>query len=407
MVKVLAVIPARGGSKGITRKNIKKMGNYPLIAYSIAAAQQAQVKLRTIVSTDDAEIAEIAQKYGAEVPFLRPAEYAQDHTPDLPVFEHAIKWLQENESYRPDIVIQLRPTSPFRPINLVDRAVQILLDHPEASSVRGVIPSQQNPYKMWKVDSDGRMEPLLKTKFSEPYNMPRQKLPKTFWQTGHIDVVRVETILNGSMSGESIFSCVIDPAFSVDLDSLEDWQRAEWKLNLLKNQISLPDRGRKLENLRPNLLVLDFDGVLTDDRVYVNQHGEESVAAHRGDGMGISLLKKNGIEVVILSTEKNPVVSARGKKLNVPVFQGITDKGSAIQQIMNERDMDPNEVIFVGNDINDLVCFPLVGLAVAVADAHPDLIREADLVLRKKGGQGAVRELCDQILENQDLDSRN
>jgi N-acylneuraminate cytidylyltransferase len=398
MVKVLAVIPARGGSKGIPRKNIKRLGDHPLISYSIAAARQAQSELRTIVSTDDAEIAEIAQEYGAEVPFLRPSQYAEDQTPDLPVFEHAISWLKVNEDYEPDVIIQLRPTSPFRPLNLVDRAVQVLLDHPDATAVRGVVPSKQNPYKMWHMDFNGRLDPLLETEFSEPYNMPRQELPQTYWQTGHIDVIRINTILDGSMSGENIYSCVIDPAFSVDLDNREDWQQAEWKLNLLKNQIPFPSSGRTPEMKKPKLVVLDFDGVMTDDRVYINQQGQESVAAHRGDGMGISLLKKNGIEVVILSTEKNPVVSARGRKLDVPVFQGIADKGSALQKIIDERELKPHDVIFVGNDINDLPCFPLVGLAVAVADAHPDLIQKADLVLKKKGGEGAVRELCDQIL---------
>ncbi len=145
MVEVLALIPARGGSKGIPRKNIKDLGGHPLIAYSIAAGLSSELVTRTIVTTDDEEIACIARDYGAEVPFLRPEEFARDDTRDLPVFQHVLAWLHENEEYQPDVVVQLRPTSPFRSPELVDEAVQILLDNPQANSVRGIVPSKQNP----------------------------------------------------------------------------------------------------------------------------------------------------------------------------------------------------------------------------------------------------------------------
>jgi len=135
--EVLAVIPARGGSKSIPRKNIEPFGGHPLLAYSIAAGLQARSVSRVIVSTEDPEIAERAVQYGAEIPFLRPTELAQDDTPDLPVFRHALGWLAEHESYHPGIVVQLRPTSPVRPRNCVDRAVEILVNSPEADSVRG------------------------------------------------------------------------------------------------------------------------------------------------------------------------------------------------------------------------------------------------------------------------------
>ncbi|HEY5903570.1 MAG TPA: acylneuraminate cytidylyltransferase family protein, partial [Anaerolineales bacterium] len=119
MSQVLAVIPARGGSKGIPRKNIRLFSGWPLLAWSIAAAQQAETVSRVIVSTDDEEIAAVGREYGAETPFLRPAEFARDDTTDLPVFEHALRWLDEHEGYRPEVVVQLRPTSPIRPRGLV------------------------------------------------------------------------------------------------------------------------------------------------------------------------------------------------------------------------------------------------------------------------------------------------
>lgn len=399
MVKVLALIPARGGSKGIPRKNIKKLAGHPLIAYSIIVGLLAESVDRTLVTTDDPEIADIAREYGADVPFLRPVDLAGDDTRDLPVFQHALSWLKKQEGYQPDLVVQLRPTSPFRPPALIDQAVNVLLENPQATSVRGVVSSKQNPYKMWKVQENGKMLPIIGIDQPEPYNMPRQELPKTFWQTGHIDVIRTETILKGSMSGEQIYSCQIDPLFSVDLDNLLDWQRAEYQISVLGTKIILP--GKMAASLPENisLVVLDFDGVITDNRVYVNQHGEESVAAHRGDGMGISLLKKAGVEVIILSTEKNPVVQARADKLGIQAFHGVEDKKARLQSILTEKKIPGSQVVYLGNDLNDLPCFSLVGLTAAVADAHPTLLEQAQIVLQKKGGHGAVRELCDLIIK--------
>ena len=148
-----------------------------------------------------------------------------------------------------------------------------------------------------------------------------------------------------------------------------------------------------------DLIVFDFDGVFTDNRVWVDQNGIEQVAANRGDGMGISLLRKAGFEAIVLSTETNPVVTARCQKMNLPVYQGVEAKGEVLKSLLAEKGVSGENVVYVGNDVNDLPCFPLVGCAVVVADAHPDVIREADLVLQSRGGYGAVREICDLIIE--------
>ncbi len=230
MTEILALIPARGGSKGIPRKNIRSFAGYPLIAWSIAAAKQAACVTRVIVSTDDEEIAAVAREYGAETPFLRPAEFAQDQTTDLPVFEHALQWLEENENYQPEIVIQLRPTSPIRPKDCVDSAVKILMEHEDADCVRGVVPAGQNPHKMWRfAGEDQPMKPLLEVDgIAEPYNAPRQILPPVYWQTGHIDAIRVATIKQKhSLTGDVIYPLVIDPRYTVDIDTLSDWAKYE------------------------------------------------------------------------------------------------------------------------------------------------------------------------------------
>jgi CMP-N-acetylneuraminic acid synthetase len=228
--EVLALLPARGGSKGIPRKNIRSFAGHPLIAFSIAAALQAGSVTRTLVSTDDEEIAAIARQYGAETPFLRPAELAADRTTDLPVFQHALNWLDENEHYQPDIVLHLHVTTPVRPQGILDEAIRLLLADPQAECVRSVVEAGQNPYKMWQIDAhSGRMLPLLSMPGNpEPYNTPRQALPAAYWQTGHVNVIRPDTILAGSMTGRVILPIVVDARYLVDIDTPADWEHAEW-----------------------------------------------------------------------------------------------------------------------------------------------------------------------------------
>lgn len=240
--EVLALIPARGGSKSIPRKNIVLFSGKPLIAYSIAAALCSPSISRVIVSTDDEEIASISRAYGAETPFMRPAEYSQDDTQDLPLFQHALSWLGEHEAYRPEIVVQLRPTSPFRRVRHVEQAISCLLEHSQADAVRTVCVPFQNPYKMWRVGEDGFMQPLLQSEYREPYNMPRQSLPEVFWQTGYVDAAWSRTILEKrSMTGDRILPLVISPEEWIDIDSPDDWRRAE---RLLENgEIRLEDLG--------------------------------------------------------------------------------------------------------------------------------------------------------------------
>jgi N-acylneuraminate cytidylyltransferase len=246
-IEVLAVIPARGGSKSIPLKNIRPLAGHPLIAYSIAAGLAAETVNRVIVTTDDAEIAQIAQKYGGEAPFIRPLSLALDDTPDLPVFEHALTWLAENEGYRPQIVVQLRPTSPFRRTWHIDQAVYRLIERPEADAVRTVCTPFQNPFKMWKIDSDGFLQPLIDIGVPEPYNLPRQALPDVYWQTGYVDAAWTDTILTKhSMTGEVILPLLIGAEEWIDIDSLDDWRRAE---RLLENgEITWGDLGFWLED---------------------------------------------------------------------------------------------------------------------------------------------------------------
>jgi N-acylneuraminate cytidylyltransferase len=405
MTHILALIPARGGSKGIPRKNIRDFAGYPLIAWSIAAGLQAHTVNRVIVSTDDAEIAAVARQCGAETPFMRPPELAQDRTTDLPVFEHALKWLEDIESYKPEIVIQLRPTSPIRPKDCVDSAVRILIENADADCVRGVVPAGQNPHKMWRFHGfDKPMQPLLEVDgIAEPYNAPRQILPPVYWQTGHIDVIRTSTITRKhSLTGSTIYPLAIDARYTVDIDTLADWARYEALVYHGGMEMVTPEnKSRRAMPKKIELIVCDFDGVITDNKVWTDQHGTELVAAYRSDSLRIRELRALGIEVMILSSEPNPVVIARAKKMGVEAVHGvgILEKGIALRAVLEQRNIKAENVIYLGNDLNDLPCFEIAGWSVAVADAFPEVIRAADHVLTKAGGQGAVRELCDLILK--------
>lgn len=402
MTNILAIIPARGGSKGIPRKNIRNFAGYPLIAWSIAAAKQSASVTRVLVSTDDGEIAAVARQFGAETPFLRPAEFAQDNTTDLPVFIHALKWLAEHEGYKPDVVAQLRPTSPIRPRGLVDKAIEILLAHPDADSVRGVVPAGQNPHKMWLlINENSPMKNLLDVDgIDEPYNAPRQILPPVYWQTGHIDAIRTATILNGSMSGKTIYPLVIDPRYTIDIDNLQDWARYEHLVATGRLDMVWAGRVRRPMPSTIKLIVSDFDGVITDNRVWTDENGKETVSATRSDSMRVRDLRERGVEVMILSSEPNPVVKARAEKMGVESVQGIDirGKGEALKKLLAEKKVDAAHVVYIGNDLNDLPCFEIAGWAVAVADAYPEVLQAADHVLTKPGGHGSVRELCELIL---------
>ena len=208
---VMALIPARGGSKSVPRKNLLQVAGKPLIAYSIMHAQACPSITRIVVSTDDDEIAEVARRYGAEVPFKRPADAASDTATDFQVFQHALNWLAEHERYVPELVVHLRPTGPVRESALIERAVQLMLQNPDADALRSVGTAEQTPYKMWRIEGSF-LRPLLELPgYPEAHSMPRQKLPAAYWQNGYVDIVRPRTIIElESMTGNVVLPFVVE-----------------------------------------------------------------------------------------------------------------------------------------------------------------------------------------------------
>lgn len=255
---LLALIPARSGSKTIPDKNIRLISGKPLLVYSIEHALYSKLINRTIVSTDSPVYAEIARKFGAEVPFLRPSEISQDTSTDLEAFQHALKWLHENENYVPDICVHLRPTYPIRNIEDIDAAIRILIENPGIDSVRSVTPANNTPYKMWFMGNDNLLSSVVKTEIKDAYNLPRQLLPQSYIQNACIDVVRTRIITElYSMTGSNIFGYVMEKNF--DIDTEQHLEAAEKYL----------EQSNKTEDCKT--FCFDIDGViatLTPDNQY-------------------------------------------------------------------------------------------------------------------------------------------
>lgn len=222
---------ARGGSKSIPYKNIKLLGSKPLIAHTIDKAKAAKYIDRLILSTDDDKIAEVGKQYGAEIPFKRPAELAQDQTQDFPVMVHALEWLRDNENWKPDFIVHLRPTHPFRKTSDIDKGIEMLANNPQADSVWTVGLPPVTPYKMFHVSEDGLLKPALTIPGEkETFNWPRQKLPKVYNHYGQVDVTRYETVMNKkSMCGENILPIILNGEI-IDIDSPFDWEFAEFMI---------------------------------------------------------------------------------------------------------------------------------------------------------------------------------
>lgn len=244
-MNILAVIPARSGSKSVKNKNIRNFNGKPMLAYSIEHAKASKYINRVILSTDSEEYALIGKKYGAEIPFIRPAEYATDDALDIDVFYHCLKFLEENEGYRADIVVQLRPTYPIRDVRDIDNMIEILMKNEDIDSVRSIAAATEIPYKMWKRSEDGTITPVL-TEIKEAYNMPRQKLPKVYYQNASIDVTRGDVILREhSMTGKKIYGYVLEQNF--DIDTEEDFIKAERYAKIISGK---------------HRFVFDIDGVI-------------------------------------------------------------------------------------------------------------------------------------------------
>tara|TARA_Y100000389_G_scaffold29518_1_gene25125 strand:+ start:1852 stop:2562 length:711 start_codon:yes stop_codon:yes gene_type:complete len=231
MKEILCIIPARSESKGIPNKNIKIFKGKPLIAWSIEQSKKSKYNMKIIVSTDSLEYAQISKKYGAEVPFIRPKEISQDLSTDYEFINHAIKYLNFNENYKPDLILHLRPTQPCRKVEDINKCLDIFIkNYKNYDSLRTVIEFEKSPFKMYSIDTNkDKLVPLFKEigNIKEPYNECRQYLPKIYLHNGYIDIIKTSILKNNTISGNNIYPYIMNKNDTIDIDTIEDWIKAE------------------------------------------------------------------------------------------------------------------------------------------------------------------------------------
>ncbi|MFI8961251.1 cytidylyltransferase domain-containing protein [Streptomyces sp. NPDC053493] len=381
---VLAVIPARGGSKGVPGKNLAPVSGIPLVGRAVRACLGAPAVTDVVVSTDDEGIARAARAFGADT-VQRPAELSGDTASSESAVLHAMDAFEAAHGRAADVVLLVQCTSPFLTAAEVDETAAKITSG-AADTAFTAAPSHGF---LWREKPDGDATGVNHDKAHRPR---RQDRAPEYLETGAVYAMAAE----GFRSHRHRFFgrtalVVTDPARVLEVDDPYDLARARALAPLL-------DEPATPALVDVDAVVLDFDGTQTDDRVHIDADGREFVSVHRGDGLGIAALRRAGVPLLILSTEQNPVVAARARKLRVPVLHGVDRKDLALKQWCDEQGVDPQRVLYAGNDVNDLPCFRLVGWPVAVGSAHASVRAAARAVTDTPGGSGAIREIAAWLL---------
>ena len=385
-MEVLGIIPARGRSERLPRKNLHPLAGKPLIAHTIEHSLLSHLVTRTVVSTEDDEIRRVSQEFGAEV-VQRPEGLATETSSSESALIHVVHYLKESEGYEPDIIVFLQCTSPLRSIKEIDFAIQFFVE----SKADSLFSASLSKRLLWKSHGDS-VEPL---NYDFRNRKREQDMGSEWVENGSIYVFKPWVLLEQmNRLGGKIVVCPMDYWSSFQIDSAEDFELCEWILHR-----NFSDSRMALLPQNIETVVFDFDGVFTNNQVIVSEDGKESVICHRGDGLGLDRLKATGIPILLLSTETNPVVAARCKKLGIEFRQGLSSKGEMLKQFSSERKIALERMVYLGNDLNDLECLAMVGCGMVVNDAHPSVRRKASFILHSSGGNGAVREACDLIVE--------
>ncbi|TFH55680.1 acylneuraminate cytidylyltransferase [Glutamicibacter arilaitensis] len=373
--KAMAIIPARGGSKGIRLKNLREIGGKSLLGRAIESAKAATAVSDVVVSTDHEQIKAEALRYGATV-IDRPAEIAGDTASSESVLLHAL----DNAPTQPEVTVFIQCTSPMIDPKDLDAAIATV------SSGRADVcfAAVADHGFHWALDAQGEAAAVGHDKMHRPRRQDRE--PR-FRETGAFYAMETTGFRE---AGHRFFGQVriqeVPAEHGIDIDTEADLQLAE---------LTVPASQEPIE---VDAVITDFDGVHTPDTAYVDEHGTETVRVSRSDGMGVARLRAAGVKFLILSKETNPVVAARAAKLKVEVAHGIENKAEYLARWLADESINPARVAYVGNDINDLGAMALVGWPITVADAQDQVHRAARHRLTRKGGHGAVRELAELVL---------
>ena len=381
------IIPARGGSKGIPRKNLARVGGHPLVGRAIRAGQGAELVSKVIVSTDDQEIAGVARAYGAEV-VERPGDLSGDTASSEAALEHAAQEMGRRYSAEPSVLVLFQCTAPFAASADIDGTLRPVCYEQADSSFAAV------PFKhfLW---SSGEGGEAVGVNHDGGPRARRQDLAPQYLEAGSVYAMRYDAFRaeGHRFCGRTVLHEVPE-SHCFEIDTPMELQQGQAMAHLLDGATiaeALPERI--------GAVVFDFDGVFTDNAVWVDEEGQESVRCSRADGMGLAALREAKIPLLVLSKERNPVVAARCEKLGLPLQQGVNDKRSALGKWLEVRGIDPAHTVYLGNDTNDLPCLEYAGYAVGPADSHPAILGALHARSQRPGGHGCVRELCDYILE--------
>lgn len=385
MSEAVAIIPARGGSKGVPGKNLRTVGGVPLVARAIAAARAAAGIDRVVVTTDDDDIASLAAEWGAEI-VRRPAELAGDGASSESALLHALDEL-ESRGVEVGALAFLQATSPFIDAAALAEAVRRVREG-EADSTLSAVETYGFLWRRAAESAEG-------VNHDAAHRPRRQDREPHYLETGAFYVMDAAGFRSARHRFFGRVSLVEVPErTALEIDTLEQLE--------LARAIAVSAGESTGDRIDVDAVVTDFDGVHTDDTVSVSGDGGEQVRVSRSDGMGVSLLRKAGIPILILSTETHPVVTARARKLRVDVLQAQDDKAAALRRWAEERGIPLSRVAYLGNDVNDLPALEIVGWPVAVPEAHPLVLAAARVVLDRSGGGGAVRDLADRVLRARD-----
>jgi YrbI family 3-deoxy-D-manno-octulosonate 8-phosphate phosphatase len=386
---VIAVIPARGGSKGLPGKNLRRVGGRSLVERAVDSCLAARYVDAVYVSTDDAEIARVAEEAGASV-IIRPPALAGDSASSESAVLHALDQLGRAGEL-PAVLALVQCTSPFiRPADL-DRGAE-LITAGVADSAFSAVTTYEFLWRAADGPTTSAAPPLVRGQNHDPAHRPRrQDREPDYRETGAFYVMSAAGFLESRHRFFGRTVAVPVPELSaIEIDH-------EHEL-ILANALAAIVGTEQPADVDVDVVITDFDGVHTDDLMTIDQDGRESVRVSRADGLGIERLRAAGVNVLIVSKETNPVVRARASKLGVEVLQGIDEKIAAVRDWLARRGIPATRAAYLGNDINDRGPMGLVSWPVAVADARPEIRQLARLVLERPGGHGAIRELGELVL---------
>jgi len=381
----LAIIPARSGSLGIKDKNIRPFCGVPLLVRTIQAAKHAASIGRVVVTTDSESYAKLSRAAGADV-VMRPPELATSTATSESALLHVLEQIKGEDRSLPNSLVFLQCTSPFTRAEDIDG----LVNSAERNGADTALTVVRSHRFLWCRKADGGAQGVNHDKAER---LRRQDREPEFMENGAAYFMRTEGFLKHRhrFFGKTLLYELPDYQV-VEIDSEDDWAMAE----AVATEMQCKSRVARLPQ-KPSLIVFDFDGVFTDNRVLVHEDGSEAVFCDRGDGLALGWLRAVGLRTLILSKEKNKVVSARAEKVGIPVAHGVDEKALFLRKYCREAGVSLADVVYLGNDVNDLECFKIVGCAVAVGDAVPEVKAAADIVLKKSGGRGAIRELIEMI----------